>query len=78
MTHLSSQRVCHSDPLELPADDAGVEDGGLPGGREHRGPQTRSGQAPGTRGLVRPPPRVQHDCMLTSCTTSGLSMLTFD
>lgn len=43
---LSCQCVCHSHPLELPSDDAGLEDGSLFSRWKHCSPQTCSGLRP--------------------------------
>lgn len=41
---LASQSLCHCDTLELPTNDVGVEDSGLPGSGKHSSSQTCSGQ----------------------------------
>jgi hypothetical protein len=41
----SLQRLCHHHSLELSADDAGVEECSMSGGRQHLGVEASSGEA---------------------------------
>lgn len=41
---VSPQRLRHHHPLELPTDDAGLEERSMPGGGQHPGPQAGTGE----------------------------------
>lgn len=47
---LPPQCLCHYHPLELPADDAGLEECRMSGSRQHLSAQASAGKTPGAAG----------------------------